>query len=213
MTCPKCGKQVNDRTAFCPHCGVRVHTINRQPNRPTQRRPQTPPTTAPKPKPAFKMPALPKLSAFRGDKLQILCGVTALLSLVAMILWLNIGFSIEVGATTQDFSLYTYFFKQCHTTFLTVFVVLGLLSNIAFVLLYGFLNIPVMKPKTSLKIALQSVSVSNLLGMLSLHAALATSDHELLSYMNFAGWTCFLFMLASLVITALLFWQSRNNKA
>ncbi len=210
MTCPKCGKQVNDRTAFCPHCGFRVQNVARQPSRPVQKRPQTPPPATQNAKPSFQMPTLPKFSGFGGNKRQILVGVTSIFALVAMILWLNIGFSIDVGIATEKFSLYTYFFEQCHTTFLTVFVVLGLISNIAFSLMAGFLNLPFMSVQTAFKVALQSVAVSNLLGMLSLHAALATSDHELLSYMNFAGWSCFAFMLASLVITALLFWQSRT---
>ncbi len=207
MTCPKCGRQVNDRTAFCPHCGFRVQNVTRQPNRPAApQRQSAPAQTMPSPKQSFQLLKL------GGDITRILCYAVGASSLVAMILWLCIGFTIDIGLTSEKFSLYTYFFKQSHTTFLTVFVVLGLLANIAFTILPCFIRIPHISTKAALKIALQSIAVSNLLGMLSLHAALATSEHELLSYMNFPGWTCFIFMLASLVVTVILFWQTKNKR-
>ena len=207
MTCPKCQKQVNDRTVFCPHCGARVQTAIRK--SPIQ---QPAPQRSARPLPQKPSFSLPSFQPVNTDLKHILAYVACGCSLLSMILWLTIGFKIDVGLSTQDFSLYTYFFKQSHTTFLSVFVVLGLIAHIACTLVPMLLRLPYPWGAVAKKIALQSLCVSYLLGILALNAALATSDHELLSYMNFSGWACFIFMLASLAITLLLFFRSKDRK-
>lgn len=183
MFCPKCGSKIPERSVFCTNCGTRIQA-------PAAQQPAQPSTNAPTTSP---------LASLTNDLVKLFSYLSCACSALAMILWLCIKFEITIFGITKTTSLYEAFFESTHTTFLTVFVVLGFIASAAFVLI-PTLNLGFIKKSTSYKIAFQSSVVANVLGMFSLHACLAMSDHEALEYMNFAGWACFIFGLVGLAL-------------
>ena len=193
MFCPKCGSNIPERSVFCTNCGHRIQEAAPQP--PTQ-------------------PAASPLATLTTDPVKLFSYLSCAASVLAMILWLCIKFVTSIsflGITkTQSISLYETFFEPTHTTFLTVFVVLGFIAAAVFVLIPTF-NLGFIKKSTSYKIAFQSSAVANILGILSLNACLATSNHEALEYMNFAGWACFIFGLAGLALCVLAIHKAKKT--
>ena len=198
MFCPKCGAKIGDRSVFCTNCGTRLQAPVPQP---TQARPvqtQTPVQPSQSTAPVQPNP----LASITGDLVKLFSYLSCAANLLAMILWLCIKFEVTIFGITKATSLYEAFFEPTHTTFLTVFVVLGFLAGAVFTVLPNF-NLGFIKKSTSYKIALQSSIVANVLGIFSLHACLAMSEHDALEYMNFAGWTCFLFAFIALALCIL----------
>lgn len=189
MFCPKCGSKIPERSVFCTNCGTRIQA-------------PAPQQSTNQPSAVTTQPTASPLAALGNDLVKLFSYISCAASALAMILWLCIKFEITLFGITKSTSLYEAFFESTHTTFLTVFVVLGFLAAAIFVLI-PTLNLGFIKKSTSYKIAFQSSVVANVLGMFSLHACLAMSDHEALEHMNFAGWTCFFFGLLGLALCVL----------